>query len=598
MMISIASIVLGLLQQTPASPSAQNVDKAHSIGSFGAAFNHQVPDAWKKGQPGWDGEPDSPYRFVDAPPRFMAAHMSLIPRGPFQGQILTWTRVRTMLGLQYWAIIDPVSKSFQNFAIPTADGEENFFCSGHAWTKDGDLLVAGGSKIINGWMSASSKVYRFVPVADAGNAMWVQETDLAIPRWYPTVTAIGSNSQGEDLMLVIGGTRDTKGRKPFKSYEAFIPSSSNAPGHWQINPNAPGSTIFSGPRIPRRAYQFGFYPRTSLLSDGSLFFSGMAGLSYRLWHADMKKGSPPRWEIQPQNPFVTHVYACTVLLPNLGGPSGGRNDIVLRTAGSDVTVRNHIPQAPPYLEGPPYAAPSSRTDWIQATSSQPKETWAWRTAGPLTFKRARADATLLPDGTVLVSGGKQDTEIEINCGVPVLQAELFDPLSMTWRTDANARIRRGYHSAAVLLPDARVLIGGGEAREMDYEIYRPPYLTEELPRPEILGQAAQGEAWNWSYGASVKVPFQLDPKTKIKRCVLIAPASVTHHFDSHQRYVELAWRPEGIHTDAQGNTSLAVLTPADSNHAPRGYYMLFLVTEAQPGSSAGVPSEAAWVKLH
>jgi len=38
-------------------------------------------------------------------------------------------------------------------------------------------------------------------------------------------------------------------------------------------------------------------------------------------------------------------------------------------------------------------------------------------------------------------------------------------------------------------------------------------------------------------------------------------------------------------------TSVRVLGPKTSNHAPSGWYMLFLVT------SEGVPSEAAWVHV-
>ena len=37
--------------------------------------------------------------------------------------------------------------------------------------------------------------------------------------------------------------------------------------------------------------------------------------------------------------------------------------------------------------------------------------------------------------------------------------------------------------------------------------------------------------------------------------------------------------------------------PPNSQHAPRGYYMLFLVTAPQSATSNGTPSRALWVKL-
>ena len=59
--------------------------------------------------------------------------------------------------------------------------------------------------------------------------------------------------------------------------------------------------------------------------------------------------------------------------------------------------------------------------------------------------------------------------------------------------------------------------------------------------------------------------------------------SVTHSFDMDQRYVGLTF------TSASG--SLTVTGPPNSNIAPPGYYMLFLVNKA------GTPSLASWVQV-
>jgi len=64
--------------------------------------------------------------------------------------------------------------------------------------------------------------------------------------------------------------------------------------------------------------------------------------------------------------------------------------------------------------------------------------------------------------------------------------------------------------------------------------------------------------------------------------------SVAHSFDRDQRYVGL------LFTAGQGATSSSSLTvtgPPDSNIAPPGYYMLFLV------NNAGTPSLATWVQV-
>jgi hypothetical protein len=59
--------------------------------------------------------------------------------------------------------------------------------------------------------------------------------------------------------------------------------------------------------------------------------------------------------------------------------------------------------------------------------------------------------------------------------------------------------------------------------------------------------------------------------------------SNTHSFDMDQRYVGLSF------TKASG--SLNVTGPPNSNIAPPGYYMLFIV------NSAGTPSLASWVQV-
>ena len=65
--------------------------------------------------------------------------------------------------------------------------------------------------------------------------------------------------------------------------------------------------------------------------------------------------------------------------------------------------------------------------------------------------------------------------------------------------------------------------------------------------------------------------------------VLMRPGSDTHSFDMDQRYVGLSF--------TAANGSLTVTGPPNSNIAPLGYYMLFLV------NSAGTPSLASWVQV-
>jgi len=82
--------------------------------------------------------------------RFEAVHMALVPCGPQRGKALVWD-VRgdqpTASWVQRWALLDVSgpAPAFQNAELTLPVDGGDFFCSGHAWTGDGELLVAGGT---------------------------------------------------------------------------------------------------------------------------------------------------------------------------------------------------------------------------------------------------------------------------------------------------------------------------------------------------------------------------------------------------------------------------------------------------------------------
>jgi hypothetical protein len=83
------------------------------------------------------------------------------------------------------------------------------------------------------------------------------------------------------------------------------------------------------------------------------------------------------------------------------------------------------------------------------------QTWAQPTAH-MVSARYRHTATLLQDGTVLVTGG-QSTNGSLSA---LASAEIYNPTTQTWTATGSMNSKRVFH-AATLLPDGSVLITGG-----------------------------------------------------------------------------------------------------------------------------------------
>ena len=206
---------------------------------------------------------------------------------------------------------------------------------------------------------------------------------------------------------------------------------------------------------------------------------------------------------------------------------------------------------------------------------------AWRQTASMAFGRSYHNLTLLPDGNVLATGGGRNTD-PFAQSQAVFAAEMWSPDTETWTTMASNQVPRLYHSTALLLPDGRVLLAGGgrfgggsNDDQLSAEFYSPPYLFKGA-RPVIDSAPAQV-----AYGATF--PVTTANASQIATVSLIRLGSVTHGFDTSQRYL-------GLTFSAMGG-ALNVQAPANANQAPPGDYMLFIV------DTNGVPSVAAFVKV-
>jgi galactose oxidase-like protein len=157
---------------------------------------------------------------------------------------------------------------------------------------------------------------------------------------------------------------------------------------------------------------------------------------------------------------------------------------------------------------------------------------------------------------------------------------MWNPDTNVWRGLASVHEPRLYHSTSLVLPDGRVVVGGGGSLtgtidHRNLEFFSPPYLFKG-PRPTITSAPSQVD-----YRQSLVIGSSSG--ADIRKVSLIRMAAVTHTLDMDQHYLDLPFTTSGA--------SLNVSAINDPNSAPPGEYMLFIV------DGNGVPSTAATLRL-
>jgi len=182
---------------------------------------------------------------------------------------------------------------------------------------------------------------------------------------------------------------------------------------------------------------------------------------------------------------------------------------------------------------------------------------------PMTYARHWATSTVMPDGKVIVTGGSRANN---GNGGYVTNAEIWDPATGEWtEVEVPHERARLYHSVALLLPDGRIMIGGGGApgprNYTDVEYYSPAYLfdgDEPAVRPQITSVPKK---------VGYDGAFSVQSDSTISRVTLVRNGSVTHGFNNDQNFQDLEFTQTG--------STVSITTPEDGTYAPPGAYMVF-----------------------
>ena len=459
---------------------------------------------------------------------------------------------------------------------PPNEPDTDLFCSGHALLPDGRLFVAGGTgRYSTGpddpW-GGSNAAYIFDPTGG-----WERVADMSFGRWYPTVLCLP-----DGRMLVASG--DDNGITT-EQVEIFDP----ATGGWEVLP-------------PSANRDLPLYPRLHVLPTGEVACAGQGAATaiLDLQTNEWREVWPPLGAggSGPNAPAGDGERGG-------GGMGAGTGRDVDAAAGDHEHEHEHGheehgegPEGYGVVEGPHHHPPGSagpRPDdlavllppaqfakVLNAGGGNPAGTdeariisfldpnAEWRTIAPMHFPRWFPNSAILPDGTLLVVGGGRFYNAD-----PVMEAELFDPVTETWTVDSAMAVPRLYHSTALLLPDGRVWVAGTDG-ETRMELYSPDYLSGGA-RPVIFAAPV-----GVTYGQGFPIP--VSEAESVASACFIRLGSVTHAFNTEQRLVPLGFA-------VLGPNEIEVTAPPDPNVAPPGHYLLFI------RNGAGVPAEAPIVQL-
>jgi hypothetical protein len=406
--------------------------------------------------------------------------------------------------------------------ITTQPVDFDMFCNAMVVLPDGRPFVMSGTILYKPGFTGDPRTAAY----DPATGKFVDLQPMAHGRWYPTGTTLSDGS----VMVFSGLDENGNTNTAVEIYKVGVGWSQQYMAGWT-------------PPL---------YPRLHLLPNGKVFYSG--------WTSNSAIFDPSTHQWQ-QNYAATNytgvrTYGTSVLLP-LTPANNYKPEVMIMGGGNPST---------------------NTTELIDLSAASPK----WVNGPPMSQPRIEMDAVILPTGKILAVNGSTNDE---DATTASLNADLYDPSTNTFSSAGANAFARLYHSGALLLPDATVLVVGGNPAQGTYnsyvELYTPAYLFASdgslASRPTITSVTPGPIGYN--------SPFQVQTPqaANISSAVLVRAAAVTHAFDMDQRLV-------GLNFTVNGGT-LNLTSPPNSSIAPPGYYMLFLL------NSAGVPSVARFVQL-
>ena len=398
-------------------------------------------------------------------------------------------------------------------------------CAAPLQLPDGKILFAGGAAVaVYGPGTRKIKTYDYL----TGN--WQTKPNMLGYRWYPSATIL---SDGK-ILITGGGT--------------------------QLNPQRTNSTEIYDPVTGISLT----VDTTAIPQEQSpilMLYNGKILMTHR----------PP----QLYDPLTQLWDACADFQQGNRMPNGDHADHELVHLPEGIVVAVGYKSFTTGVPGNLIEKYNEQTDtWSLGTNSIPT--------------RSRPEAVLLPGKNILVIAGQKEDNTD---PTPVNQwgmmdiTDMYNPYSNQWRRLASMNYKREYHALAVLVPDGRIIMAGGEGQPGNepplsiIEGFKPPYLFRGI-RPEIINFSQN------VYQRGSQIVFDVIKTNAVTQVILISTPVVTHMMNTgNNRYAELAFTQSG-------NTVTANI-PSDALNVLNGYYQLFAMVDDIPSVSKIIKVETS-----
>ncbi len=505
----------------------------------------------------------------------------------------------------------PVRLDTVQLTPPLTLVSDQIFCGGHAFDADGNLFVAGGLRkvftTIGNTTYGVSGGLEYAMRWLSGSSSWSNRIDLLalgskpgeIPmffegreRYYPTVTKLADGRMMTTSgVQILEGCVTVSGQPPVCYGGPQSPSPRNLsietwdPSGMQFelssDPSASGSAL-TPPEIFNGDYTHVFVLPTPATIGSESFDVAMFGETGEPVLMSSSTSSTTRWS----SVFAQRV-AGAAQLPNKGAST---LMLPIRLGGEDA-----FPYAPGTMLCAGGGEMGAHHDQIDVWDPYAQ---SWNLKANMTARRHHPSTVLMPDGSVVAVAGH---DVPGAPTAPLRRADYVDlrnNFSVTAGASQSYTVR-GYHTITLLLPDGRILVGGGRSvgsgfvgsddfmERADFEFLEPPYYSK--PRPKLFSAPAE-----IAYGQE----FSITTDRYVREIVLISLGSMTHSVDMNQRYVQVQKVGASLPIfpgDNDGDGEIQRLqnarAPANANVAPPGHYMLFAL------DSALTPSVAKIVKV-